>query len=131
MSKDPVIRKRLVQLHFDALAQMYTAYRNLPAMIKGDTPGPEAYVNKVFGPQFFQRMNALGVEMQGPYGQLWLDSPEAVDEGVWPWQWAGARAVTIAGGTSEINRNLVAERALGLPSWKTAAKLAKEGKFVG
>lgn len=130
-NKKKVTRNELVQLYFDVHALLYTGYRNLSAQLKGEVPGPEAYVGKVFGGELVQRFSAMGVSLQGPYGLLWQASPESIDWGTWQMQWVGYRAATIAGGTSEINRNLVAERALGLPSWKTPARMAAAGKDVG
>lgn len=130
-SKDPDIRNRLTQLFFDVHAHTYTGYRNLTGQLKGGIPGPEVYVGKVATGPMVQRMDALGMELLGPYAPLTMGSPEAQDYGMWSMNWLSSRAITIYGGTLEVNRNQIAERALGLPSWKTAARMAQQGKEVG
>jgi len=107
ISKDASVRNRLVQLVFDVHAQTYTGFRNLAKQLTDAVPGPEAYVSKVFTGEFLQRLSAMAMELQGPYAQLWVGSPEIIDNGVWQGEWVGNRSITIAGGSSEVNRNLI------------------------
>jgi alkylation response protein AidB-like acyl-CoA dehydrogenase len=53
--------------------------------------------------------------VQGAYGQLWNGEARGVDDGHWQHGWLMARALTIASGTSEVQRNIIAQRLLGLP----------------
>ena len=57
----------------------------------------------------------MGTELCGPFGVLLRDDPRAVDRGRWGYRELASRAVTIFAGTSEIQRNIIAERVLGLP----------------
>ena len=57
----------------------------------------------------------FGADLQGPYGQLWQSSPRVIDQGIWQFRELWSRAYTIYAGTSEIQRNILAERVLGLP----------------
>ncbi|HEY9414608.1 MAG TPA: acyl-CoA dehydrogenase family protein, partial [Pseudonocardia sp.] len=62
-----------------------------------------------------QRLHKLAVEMLGLRGLLVRDDESAVDEGFWAHYWLWTHALTIHSGTSEIQRNIIAERVLGLP----------------
>jgi alkylation response protein AidB-like acyl-CoA dehydrogenase len=57
----------------------------------------------------------LATDVQGTYGQLWLDGPRGLDGGIWQWRELWSRAYTIYGGSSEVQRNILSERVLGLP----------------
>jgi alkylation response protein AidB-like acyl-CoA dehydrogenase len=63
----------------------------------------------------YQRQLDTACEMIGPYSQLLRDSPHAVDAGRWPHLLLYSKGRTIAAGTSEVQRNIIAERVLGLP----------------
>ena len=78
-------------------------------------PGPEASIIKVMWSELNQRMQEFVMEMQGPASQLVEDSPRALENGRWQFEFLRSRANTIEMGTSEIHRNTIAERALGLP----------------
>jgi alkylation response protein AidB-like acyl-CoA dehydrogenase len=62
-----------------------------------------------------QRMQDFAMELQGPASQLMADSRGAIENGRWQFEFLRSRANTIEMGTSEIHRNTLAERALGLP----------------
>jgi alkylation response protein AidB-like acyl-CoA dehydrogenase len=61
------------------------------------------------------RMNKFAMEMLGPYSQMEFKAPHALDKGKWSYRMLASRALTIAGGTSEIQHNIIGERVLGLP----------------
>lgn len=61
------------------------------------------------------KINTFAMEMLGPYSQIAFKAPTAIDGGKWSYRALAARALTIAGGTSEIQRNIIGERVLGLP----------------
>jgi alkylation response protein AidB-like acyl-CoA dehydrogenase len=62
-----------------------------------------------------KRLQEAAISMEGMYGALAADSPWAIEEGRWQQGWMWAQAETIYAGSSEIQRNIIAERVLGLP----------------
>jgi alkylation response protein AidB-like acyl-CoA dehydrogenase len=113
--RHPLVRQRLAQAIIDSAAIKYTAYRSITKTLRGGIPGPEGSVEKLFWSEMYQRMLEEGLAIQGPYGQLVKGSPHAPDEGAWPFLMLYSRGRTIAAGSSEIQRNIIAERVLGLP----------------
>jgi alkylation response protein AidB-like acyl-CoA dehydrogenase len=112
---DPVVRQRLAQLWIECEALRHTNLRSLTRTIRGEAPGPEGSVAKLFWSETWQRLLELILELQGPYAQLWEGSDRALDGGYWQFRFLRSRGDTIAAGTSEIQRNIIAERVLGLP----------------
>jgi alkylation response protein AidB-like acyl-CoA dehydrogenase len=78
-------------------------------------PGPEGSYLKLVWSETDVRMKELALEMEGPYGALARGSPRAIDGGRWEYEYLWARAATIYAGTSEVQRNVIAQRVLGLP----------------
>jgi len=110
-----VIRQRLAQSYVDAEALRFTNLRLLTRMLRGEVPGAEGSAAKLFWSESIQRLFELMLDIEGPYAQLAEGSPHAVDDGYWQHRFLRSRGDTIAAGTSEINRNILAERVLGLP----------------
>jgi alkylation response protein AidB-like acyl-CoA dehydrogenase len=113
--RDPVARQRLAQIHCESEIIRLTAYRNLTVQLRGLPPGPEGSIEKLFWSEMYQRQLELMLELLGPYAQLMPGSARAVDDGRWPHLFLYSRGRTIAAGTSEVQRNIVAQRVLGLP----------------
>jgi alkylation response protein AidB-like acyl-CoA dehydrogenase len=107
---DPTIRDRIAREWIDLQGLRYTNYRALTALMQTGIPGPEGSGVKLAWSEQNQRLTKLGLELLGPEGQL-LD----VEGGFWQHQQLRSRGNTIEAGTSEILRNIVAERVLGLP----------------
>jgi alkylation response protein AidB-like acyl-CoA dehydrogenase len=78
-------------------------------------PQSDVSVLKLYGSELVQRLDDFALSVQGPYAQLWRGTPRVVDDGQWQYGWLMARAMTIASGTSEVQRNIIAQRLLGLP----------------
>jgi alkylation response protein AidB-like acyl-CoA dehydrogenase len=114
-ARQPPLRQKLAAAYIDSEAMKYTALRNLTNVLRGGIPGPEGSIEKLFWSEMYQRMLETAVELQGPFGQLVQGSPHALDEGRWPHLMLYSRGRTIAAGSSEIQRNIIAERVLGLP----------------
>ena len=114
-SRDPLVRQRLAQAVIESTAMRYTAYRNLTRILRGGVPGPEGSIEKLFWSEMYQRMLETAMAVVGPYGELWKRAARAPADGAWPFLWLYSRGRTIAAGTSEIQRNIIAERVLGLP----------------
>ena len=114
-ARQPLLRQKLAAAYIDSEAMKYTALRNLTKVLRGGEPGPEGSIEKLFWSEMYQRLLETAVEIEGPYGQLLKASPYAVEEGIWPHLMLYSRGRTIAAGSSEIQRNIIAERVLGLP----------------
>jgi alkylation response protein AidB-like acyl-CoA dehydrogenase len=114
-TEDPLIRQKLAQAFIEVEILRLSAYRSITRLQRGQQPGPEGSIDKLVWSVTAQRVFELAMEILGPYSQLLKGSKWAIDSGRWPYQFLRARADTIAGGTSEIMRNIIAERVLGLP----------------
>jgi alkylation response protein AidB-like acyl-CoA dehydrogenase len=112
--EDPGVRQQLAQFAIEATALRYGGYRQLTRRLRGQPPGPEGSIAKLVGSELNLRMAQYALALLGPSAQI-----ETNEAGEPPGHWLArelmARAHTIAGGTSEIQRNIIAERVLGLP----------------
>jgi alkylation response protein AidB-like acyl-CoA dehydrogenase len=114
-TRDTLIRQKLAQLWIDTEVFKYTGARAITKLLKGELPGPEASSGKMMWVEGHQRLQELAMEIQGPYAQLVKGSPWAVADGLWQHTFLRSRANSIEGGTTEIQRNIIGERVLGLP----------------
>jgi alkylation response protein AidB-like acyl-CoA dehydrogenase len=114
-SHDPWVRQQMAQFIIEWNAVKYTDLRALSKQVRGEPPGWEGSICKLGSSYMNLRMTSFAAELLGPYGQLTRDCPQSVDQGAWIKQALSARAFTIGGGTSEIQRSILATRALGLP----------------
>jgi alkylation response protein AidB-like acyl-CoA dehydrogenase len=114
-ARQPLLRQKLAAAYIDSEAMKYTALRNLTKVLRGGVPGPEGSIEKLLWSEMYQRMLETAVELCGARGQLLKGDPHAVDQGRWPHLMLYSRGRTIAAGSSEIQRNIIAERVLGLP----------------
>jgi len=112
---DPVIRQKIAQLKIDAEILRLTSYRGLTAIMKTGVPGPEGSLGKWQWSDANQKLMELALEIEGPYSQLMAGSDYAIDDAEWQYGFLRTRANSIEGGTTEILKNIVAERVLGLP----------------
>ncbi len=115
LAEDPLLRQRLGQLATEVEVARALAWRIASIQTRGDIPGPEAPALKVFGSELFQRIAQTGMQMLGLYGQLESASKWAPLAGAIERLYLVSVSRTIAAGTSEIQRNIIAERGLGLP----------------
>jgi alkylation response protein AidB-like acyl-CoA dehydrogenase len=113
--EDSHVRQQIAQLACEATALKYTRYRQITRRLQGLPPGPEGSVLKLAMSELSMKMSYFALEMLGPYSQIAFKAPNAIDGGKWAYRALAARALTIAGGTSEIQRNIIGERVLGLP----------------
>ncbi len=112
---DPLTRQQLAQHAIDCTILRYTAYRNVTKLQRDGVPGPEGSTVKLFASELEQRIQQSASELLGPRGLLVADDPRTVEHGHWNYELLWSRAATIYAGTSEIQRNIIAQRVLGLP----------------
>ncbi len=90
-------------------------WRTLSRLSRGIEPGPETSWVKLAWTDMTQRLSAAAVDLCGAAAPLWRGADDVPADGKWQRQWLWSGAASIAGGTSEIQKNIVAERILGLP----------------
>jgi len=112
---DDAVRQRVAQAAIEAHVFRATGLRNLTRAQQGQVPGPEASLVKLYWSEMDKRLQEAAIAVQGMYGALDPDSPWAVEHGRWQYGWMWSQAETIYAGSSEIQRNIIAERVLGLP----------------
>ena len=115
VSEDPQVKDELVERHMEAEAARLLAYNVAWMQGQGLVPNKEASISKVFGSETLQRVTSTAMEVLGLYGQLRPGDRRAPLMGRVPENWMFSFSHTIAAGTSEIQRNIIATRGLGLP----------------
>ena len=113
--EDATFRHRIVQIAIESEAMRWSGARMGIRMQKGQLTGNEVSMGKVFASELGQRRLNMVMEIIGAYSQLVRGSKLAVDDGSWVYRMLRSRGDTLQMGTSEINRNVIAERILGLP----------------
>jgi alkylation response protein AidB-like acyl-CoA dehydrogenase len=115
-TRDPAQRQRLAQLFIESEVLRLIRLRTVSAQVRGLSPGPEASVRKALADEHGQHVMAAAMDLagvdallsdRGPYGEP--------DNGAWHYGYLYARALTIGGGTREVQRNILSEKVLGLP----------------
>ena len=109
-SEDPIVRQKLAQAYLELEILRLNTNRALTSLSKTGIPGPEGSIQKLYWSEWNQRMQQTAQEILGPYGQL-----SDFDNGMWQYGYLRTRGNTIEAGTSEVQRNIIAERVLGLP----------------
>jgi alkylation response protein AidB-like acyl-CoA dehydrogenase len=105
---DPLLRQKLAGLYIEAEILRLIRLRTVSAAVRGEPPGPEASVRKVLADEHGQHVMALAKELRGTSGML-------TTADVWHYGYLFSQALTIGGGTGNVQRNILAERVLGLP----------------
>jgi alkylation response protein AidB-like acyl-CoA dehydrogenase len=118
LEDDEVVRDRLAQLWIEQEAIRIGAQRARVPGLNVDRPLVLRLMNKLVYSEFAQRLSELACEILGPQAALWLGDPHAPDQAQWPLAYMNTFGMTIGGGTSEIQRNILGERVLGLPKSK-------------
>jgi alkylation response protein AidB-like acyl-CoA dehydrogenase len=112
-SDDPLLRQALVDCWIRQQIQRYHGFRLQTALSKGVAPGPETSVMKLFAAEYLRRLGETSLSLLGPEGALVAqDAPAGAD---WQLRFLYAPAIRIAGGSNEVQRNIMGERVLGLP----------------
>lgn len=121
---DPHIRWRLGKVFADMEVLRYASLRILSRLERGERPGPEASIAKLHYSELDKAIQEVFLDILGPYGQQIDGIPEHIalepdtepfESGSWAYAFAWSRAGTIYAGSSEIQKNILGERVLGLP----------------
>jgi alkylation response protein AidB-like acyl-CoA dehydrogenase len=111
---DPVVRQQLVETHMRSEVLRFLRYRSQTALSQGRAPGSETSVMKLAYARFMKQMTELAMHVQGPVGML--GHGDVPRNGVWLTKFLHTPSLRIAGGSDQVQANIVAERVLGLPS---------------
>jgi alkylation response protein AidB-like acyl-CoA dehydrogenase len=114
-AEDVYYRQRIAQLFIEAETMRLNAYRGLTKTMQSGVPGPEGSLGKWQWADINQGLNELALEIEGAYAALGRGSEHALDGGAWQYGFLRSRANSIEGGTTDILKNIIAERVLGLP----------------
>jgi alkylation response protein AidB-like acyl-CoA dehydrogenase len=119
---DALLRDRVMRLQGRVLAMKYHALRLLTCRMRGEPPGPPgepagaaALVTKLVGCELAHQIAALAIDAMGELGTLYDGSPHERAGGLWQLQYMFSLGLIIGGGTAQIQKNIIAERGLGMP----------------
>jgi alkylation response protein AidB-like acyl-CoA dehydrogenase len=112
---DPTMRQRLARLYIESELLRLIRLRTVTARIKGEPPGAEASIRKILADEHGQHIMGIAKDLAGPGAMLTSVGPFGGDVAGWHHGFLFAPALTVGGGTGEVQRNIVAERVLGLP----------------
>jgi alkylation response protein AidB-like acyl-CoA dehydrogenase len=112
---DKHTRQRAAQLHIEAEVLNLIRLRTITAAIKRQAPGPEASVRKVLADEHGMHVMALAKDLAGASGMTTDGGPLGAEPRLWHFGYLFSQALTIGGGTGDVQRNIIAERVLGLP----------------
>jgi alkylation response protein AidB-like acyl-CoA dehydrogenase len=126
LTGDPRLRQRLARCHTRVQVMRFLGLRTLTGFLAGRAPGPESSIFKVYWSEYHQALTELAVDILGadatvpsgrpPSSSFQTDDPGAPNSSAsWTQTFLSARAETIYAGTSQIQRNIMGERVLGLP----------------
>ncbi len=114
-AQQPLVRQKIAQLWIGEQALQLNGYRSLTNILRRGAPGPEGSTSKLFWSQLDQELAQTATEIVGPYAQLARGTDWAPDGGQWEFYVSLAQASGIRAGTTEILKNILGERVLGLP----------------
>jgi alkylation response protein AidB-like acyl-CoA dehydrogenase len=112
---DPIARQGLAQLHIEAKVLDLIRLRTVSARIRGEQPGPEASIRKVLADEHGQHIMRVARDLSGAGGMLSSGGPLRTAAEPWYYGFLFSPALTIGGGTGEVQRSIIGERVLGLP----------------
>jgi len=124
---DTRLRRRLAQAYVEIRLFELQNWRSLSKLEHQREPGPEASASKLYWSEMSQRLHSLAMDVLGPAAPLWRGASDNPGDGSWQRSWLYYRAASIFAGTNEIQRNVIAERVLGLPREPAAAGVARGG----
>ncbi|MFZ0888431.1 MAG: acyl-CoA dehydrogenase family protein [Candidatus Binataceae bacterium] len=115
LSEDPVLRQKLADLEVRVTAMRLHSYRQLSDQVHERSPGIESMINKLVGTELNHELATVAMEVMGDYSMLARGDDQAMDNAYWPYEWMFSLGLVIGGGTSHIQKNIIAERGLKMP----------------
>jgi alkylation response protein AidB-like acyl-CoA dehydrogenase len=112
---DPSLRAALVRAHIGVEVLRHQGYRSVGKMLADGHPGPESSIDKVVLARVEQALADTALDVLGPAAASSSPPAEGVETGVWQHTYLYGRAASVYGGSAQIQRNIIAERLLGLP----------------
>jgi alkylation response protein AidB-like acyl-CoA dehydrogenase len=112
---DPLLRQRAADVWTDATLLRLHGERMVTSMLRGGDPGPTASIRKTLADEHGQEVMGLMKDLRGASGMLGRQDEHAEEADVWHWGYLFSPALTIGGGTREVQRSIIGERLLGLP----------------
>lgn len=112
---DPDLRERIARAHIDVEYTRLLNYRALSKILKGEKNWPEVPIAKLQWSHLAQTLAELAVDLLGPAGMLAKGGPDAVDDGSWNRLYLFQRYTSIGAGTTEVQKNIIADKAIKLP----------------
>jgi alkylation response protein AidB-like acyl-CoA dehydrogenase len=134
---DPVTRQKLGEMYAEIEVLRYASLRILSRLEKGLRPGPESSIAKLHYSELDKKLQEMILDILGPYGQQFDGAPEEFmfsddhgygEAGTWAYTYVWSRAGTIYAGSSEIQKNILGERVLGLPKEVRADRILAQEK---
>ncbi len=113
--RDPAVKDAVLRAYLDAESYCLTTYQTACRLNKGGKIGAESSTNKIFWSELDQNMHATAMSILGARAELLPHAPAAQGVGTWLDGWLFAQSGPIYAGTNEVQRNIIAERMLGMP----------------
>jgi|TARA_B110000263_G_scaffold152154_1_gene132109 alkylation response protein AidB-like acyl-CoA dehydrogenase len=115
------VREKLADWYCQKSGLKFAKYRNISALSRGETPGPQSSITKIVSGNKLQEIANFGMDLMDSAGILRMDEAEA-DQSMYQYGFYGAAGIRIAGGTDEILKNIISEQVLGMPQDMRADK---------
>ena len=112
---DPAVKDAVLRAYMDAESYCLTTYQTACRLNKGGKIGAESSTNKIFWSELDQNMHATAMSILGARAELLPHAPDAKGVGHWLDGWLFSQSGPIYAGTNEVQRNIIAERMLGMP----------------
>jgi len=115
LMENALYRDRLLRLQSQVIAMQYNGMRLLSGSLKGETPAMARLIVKLRGCELNHQIAALAIDVLGELGILYSNSPRLRNHGEWQRKYMFDLGLIIGGGTAQIQKNIIAERGLGMP----------------
>ena len=115
------VREKLADWYCQQSGLKFAKYRNISALSRGETPGPQSSITKIVSGNKLQEIANFGMDLMDSAGIVRSDEPDA-DQSMYQYGFYGAAGIRIAGGTDEILKNIISEQVLGMPQDMRADK---------